>query len=167
VVHLGPFLRLSDSIQLPLSLHNSILCLDCLQKCKPRFTECEPRLAACLLVGQWHLSHPLPLPVNMPLNPGCSTTHRIAYLQLAQTSFLLHNILPNGSCLMALPVLTNLSPIPIDIIICCHLCLANCILPSTLINYVAGLLQFTKFCDDYSIPESEHMPTWSPSYPIS
>ena len=49
--------------------------------------------------------------------------------------------------------------VPIDIMIHHHLCLANCILPSTLSNFVASLLQFTKFCDDYSIPESECMPT--------
>jgi len=33
-----------------------------------------------------------------------------------------------------------------------------CILPNTLKNYAAGLACFTKFCDDFIIPESEHMP---------
>jgi len=29
---------------------------------------------------------------------------------------------------------------------------------STLSNYVSSLLIFSKFCDDYKIPESFHMP---------
>ena len=31
--------------------------------------------------------------------------------------------------------------------------------PSTLNTYVAGLLQFTQFCDEHHIPENLHMPT--------
>ena len=33
-----------------------------------------------------------------------------------------------------------------------------CVLSSTLKNYAAGLSQFTKFWDDFSISEVEHMP---------
>ena len=36
-----------------------------------------------------------------------------------------------------------------------HLTMANCILPSTLANYLAGLIHFLKFCDNFSVPESE------------
>ena len=36
--------------------------------------------------------------------------------------------------------------------------MARCMLPVTLKNYAAGLSRFNKFCDDFNIPESEHMP---------
>jgi len=47
---------------------------------------------------------------------------------------------------------------PIDIIIHCCLCLINSIQPSMLSNYSTSLLCFNKFCDDYGIPENDHMP---------
>ena len=46
---------------------------------------------------------------------------------------------------------------PTNIIIHHHQCLAKCIQPTTLSNYLASLLQFTKFCDDYGVPESDRM----------
>src|SRR5882724_4268048 len=45
-----------------------------------------------------------------------------------------------------------------DIIIRRRLCTANCVLPSTLNSYAAGLARFTKFCDDSNIPEEDRMP---------
>ena len=47
---------------------------------------------------------------------------------------------------------------PVDIVICHCLCLTNSVQPSTLSSYSAGLLRFTKFCNDIGIPESECMP---------
>jgi len=47
---------------------------------------------------------------------------------------------------------------PLEIIIRHHLCLANSVQSSTLSNYSAGLLRFTKFCNNYNIPELECMP---------
>jgi len=47
---------------------------------------------------------------------------------------------------------------PTHAIIRCHLTMANCVLPSTLSNYSAGLIRFTKFCDDFGIPEEVRMP---------
>jgi len=43
-------------------------------------------------------------------------------------------------------------------IIRCCLTMANCILPSTLANYSAGLIGFMRFCDDFNVPESDQMP---------
>jgi len=36
--------------------------------------------------------------------------------------------------------------------------MANCILPSMLSNYSSGLIHFTKFCDDFQVPEADCMP---------
>ncbi|KAF8573686.1 hypothetical protein K439DRAFT_1624891 [Ramaria rubella] len=36
--------------------------------------------------------------------------------------------------------------------------MSHCIEPETLKNYAAGLLHFTKFCNDFSIPKSLRMP---------
>ena len=36
--------------------------------------------------------------------------------------------------------------------------MACCMLPVTLKNYTTGLSRFTKFCDDFNVPEPEHMP---------
>ncbi|KAF8585604.1 hypothetical protein K439DRAFT_1646580 [Ramaria rubella] len=36
--------------------------------------------------------------------------------------------------------------------------MSHCIEPDTLKNYAAGLIHFTKFCDNFSIPESLRMP---------
>jgi len=38
------------------------------------------------------------------------------------------------------------------------LTMANSVLPSTLSNYSSGLARFTKFCDDFRIPEEDRMP---------
>src|SRR5882724_10158977 len=35
--------------------------------------------------------------------------------------------------------------------------MANSVLLSTLSNYLAGLIHFTKFCDDFSVPKDVHM----------
>jgi len=47
---------------------------------------------------------------------------------------------------------------PPEIIIRRHLVMACCMLPVTLKNYTTGLSRFTKFCDDFNVPESECMP---------
>jgi len=52
----------------------------------------------------------------------------------------------------------GLTHFPPEIIICRCLVMACCVLPNTLKNYAAGLACFTKFCDDFKIPESEQMP---------
>src|SRR5882724_10117716 len=39
-----------------------------------------------------------------------------------------------------------------------HILISKSVTPLTLSNYASGLLRFTKFCDDYKIPESFHMP---------
>ena len=49
---------------------------------------------------------------------------------------------------------------PPEIIIRRHLVMARCVLPVTLKNYAAGLSRFTKFCDDFNIPEDERMPAF-------
>ena len=36
--------------------------------------------------------------------------------------------------------------------------MAHCVLPVTLKNYATGLSRFTKFCDDFNVPEAECMP---------
>ncbi|KAF8587815.1 DNA breaking-rejoining enzyme [Ramaria rubella] len=36
--------------------------------------------------------------------------------------------------------------------------LTRAVKPSTLVNYSAGLICFTKFCDDYCVPEEQRMP---------
>ncbi|KAF8590859.1 hypothetical protein K439DRAFT_1328819 [Ramaria rubella] len=36
--------------------------------------------------------------------------------------------------------------------------MSHCIEPDTLNNYTTGLICFTQFCDDFSIPESLRMP---------
>src|SRR5882724_223800 len=38
------------------------------------------------------------------------------------------------------------------------LVMANSVLPSTLSNYAAGLIRFTKFCDNFHVPKETHMP---------
>src|SRR5882724_1607280 len=53
----------------------------------------------------------------------------------------------------------ELTHFPSEIIICRCLVMAHCVLPNTLKNYTAGLSHFTKFCDDFEIPESEWIPT--------
>ena len=52
----------------------------------------------------------------------------------------------------------ELSRFPPEIIIHRRLVMARCVLPNTLKNYAAGLSCFTKFCDNFSIPEIECMP---------
>ena len=42
---------------------------------------------------------------------------------------------------------------PPEIIIRRHLVMAQCVMPTTLKNYAAGLSRFTKFCDDFKIPK--------------
>ena len=48
---------------------------------------------------------------------------------------------------------------PIQSIIHHRLLIANCVLPSTLSSYSAGLIRFTRFCDNHNVPEEDHMPT--------
>jgi len=48
--------------------------------------------------------------------------------------------------------------LPPEIIIRRRLVMTRCVVPGTLKNYAAGLSRFTKFCDDFSIPESDRMP---------
>src|SRR5882724_10400327 len=52
----------------------------------------------------------------------------------------------------------ELSCFPPEIIIHRCLVMACCVLPNTLKNYAAGLSHFTKFCDNFTIPEIECMP---------
>src|SRR5882724_3957979 len=47
---------------------------------------------------------------------------------------------------------------PAHTIIRCHLVIANSVLLSTLSNYAASLICFTRFCDDFHVPEEIHMP---------
>jgi len=47
---------------------------------------------------------------------------------------------------------------PPEVIIRKRLVMARCVLPGTLKNYAASLSRFTKFCDDFGVPEVEHMP---------
>jgi len=46
---------------------------------------------------------------------------------------------------------------PIHSIVCCRLLISKCVLPPTLSSYSAGLICFTKFCNDYNIPEEQRM----------
>src|SRR5882724_9967894 len=46
---------------------------------------------------------------------------------------------------------------PAQTIIRCRLIMANSILPSTLNNYVASLIRFTKFFDDFTVPKHVRM----------
>src|SRR5882724_1205467 len=46
---------------------------------------------------------------------------------------------------------------PIHCIIHCRLLITKCILPSSLSSYSAGLIHFTKICNDYKIPEEDWM----------
>jgi len=41
-----------------------------------------------------------------------------------------------------------------------HKCLVmdHCVLPNTLNNYPTSLSHFTRFCDDFKVPEADHMP---------
>src|SRR5882724_12250271 len=48
--------------------------------------------------------------------------------------------------------------LPPEVIIWRCLIMTCCVVPSTF--YVAGLLCFTKFCNDFSIPESDCMPAF-------
>jgi len=47
---------------------------------------------------------------------------------------------------------------PIHCMIRRRLLISKCVLPSTLSSYAAGLIRFTKFCDDYNVPEADRMP---------
>src|SRR5882724_10156667 len=47
---------------------------------------------------------------------------------------------------------------PVHCIVRCRLLISKCVLPSTLSSYAAGLIRFTKFCDDYNVPEADRMP---------
>jgi len=40
-----------------------------------------------------------------------------------------------------------------------HVLISKSITPLTLSNYASGLLRFSKFCDNYNIPELFRMPT--------
>jgi len=53
----------------------------------------------------------------------------------------------------------ELSHFPPEIINHKCLVMACCVLPNTLKNYAAGLSHFMKFCDDFTIPEIECIPT--------
>ena len=50
------------------------------------------------------------------------------------------------------------SQFPPEVIIHRRLVMSRCVLPNTLKNYASGLTQFTKFCDDFHILETDHMP---------
>jgi len=50
------------------------------------------------------------------------------------------------------------SPFPPKVVICRCLIMACCMLPITLKNYVTGLSQVNKNCDDFNIQEAECMP---------
>src|SRR5882724_2535275 len=104
---------------------------------------------------------PLPLPEAHATKPRLSTNPQN---QIAPNP--LHPLVPATECFTkwltpySLSHLDQLSQhFPIDIIIHHQLCLANSIQLSTLGNYSASLLHFTKFCNDLGIPESEHIPT--------
>jgi len=47
---------------------------------------------------------------------------------------------------------------PPHVIAMSHVLISKSVTPSTLSNYASGLLRFTKFCDDYKIPERFRMP---------
>jgi hypothetical protein len=53
---------------------------------------------------------------------------------------------------------TESSSIPPHLSLRRRLVMTKAIKPSTLSNYAAGLVRFTKFCDDYHIPENDRMP---------
>src|SRR5882724_2268289 len=97
------------------------------------------------------------IPPPLPLLKTCITRPRLStnpQNQIAHNS--LHPLVPAMQCLtkwlthtyglVHLDVLSH--QFPVDIITCCHLCLANSIQPSTLSNYLASLLRFMKFSDD-------------------
>ena len=44
---------------------------------------------------------------------------------------------------------------PIHCIVQHRLLISKCVLPTTLSSYAAGLICFTKFCNDYKVPEAE------------
>ena len=47
---------------------------------------------------------------------------------------------------------------PPHLIAMSHILISKSVTPLTLSNYASGLLRFTKFCNDYKIPESFRMP---------
>jgi hypothetical protein len=47
---------------------------------------------------------------------------------------------------------------PLDVIIQNHLVVTQSLSPATLSNYAAGLIRFTKFCDDFHVSEQDRMP---------
>jgi hypothetical protein len=47
---------------------------------------------------------------------------------------------------------------PHDVIVKNRIVMAQCVAPETLSNYAAGLIRFTKFCDDFSVNELDRMP---------
>jgi len=51
---------------------------------------------------------------------------------------------------------------PPHVIAMSRVLISKSITPSTLSNYTSGLLRFTKFCDDYKIPERFRMPASEP-----
>jgi len=50
------------------------------------------------------------------------------------------------------------STFPPHVLIRQRMIMTHAVVPSTLTNYAAGLIRFTKFCDDFDIPENERMP---------
>jgi len=50
------------------------------------------------------------------------------------------------------------SQFPPEVIIRRRLVMSRCVLPNTLKNYASGLTRFTKFCDDFHVPETDRMP---------
>jgi len=108
----------------------STRCLDFLQKHAPK------HVLLHRLVGQSHLSR---LPYHNQKPPTMT--------QITSQTAGLHHPLDEAMWLF-----------PIHCIIQCRLLISKCILPTTLSSYAVGLMCFTKFCDDYNIPEAKHMP---------
>jgi len=96
-------------------------------------------------------SHHQTMVVNQPIEPYFSK-----YPSPAHTSYSMPYQLANPISIVHLDHLSH--QYPVDIVICHCLCLTNSVQPSTLSTYSAGLLRFTKFCNDIGIPESECMP---------
>jgi len=116
-------------------------------------TACSDGVVPCIVP-------PLPLSETCPKCPRflSNPQHRISFNPLRPhvpasdrfTSWLT----PYGIARMNAEV----SRFPPDIIIRRRLVMARSILPNMLKNYASGLTRFTKFCDDFHIPESERMP---------
>ena len=96
---------------------------------------------------------PSPTPRKYPTSASIMKPNPLRPLVSAPNHFI-HWISLHG-----LPLFQDQSHyLPPALIVHRPLVLANAIQPSSLSSYSAGLVRFTRFCDEYDIPENLHMP---------